>query len=382
MNNKILCVDDEDSILRGFQLNLRKDFELHLASDGVEGLEVFDKEGGFALVLSDMRMPRMNGADMLAEIKKRDHEVSTILLTGHTDFDSAMAAVNDGNVFRMLSKPCPPERLIKVLNDGLEQHDLVRSKRILLDQTLRGAVDALAESLSTAKPLFFGRVQRVRRMANELAEKLAIPNAWRVDVASVFSQLAYLALPENVTEDVYYRKDLTKEVKSLLAKFPEDTRNILNKIPGLEEVGEILKSVDIQYRFEQEKPDGVRIAASILKVALDFDYYEEQGYNRSLIVNTLKEREKDYDPKVTKSLSDLIVIAAETSSLQEISIEDIDIGMRLSQELRLDDGFLIAAAGTDVDRQLLKVIRNYNSCYEDSPFPKKVQVLVPVNLIK
>ena len=382
MNNKIHCVDDEESILRGFQLNLRKDFELHLASDGVEGLELFEKEGGFALVLSDMRMPRMNGAEMLAEIKKRDHEVSTILLTGHTDFDSAMAAVNDGNVFRMLSKPCPPERLIKVLNDGLEQHDLVKSKRILLDQTLRGAVDALAESLSTAKPLFFGRVQRVRRMAKELANKLNIPHAWRVDVAAVFSQLAYLALPENVTEDVYYRKDLNKEIKALLAKFPEDTRNILDKIPGLEEIGEVLKSVDIQYRFEEEKEDGVRIAASILKVALDFDYYEEQGYNRSLIVSTLKERTKDYDPKVTKSLSDLIVIAAETSSLQEIKIEDIDIGMRLSQELRLDDGFLIAAAGTDVDRQLLKVIRNYNSCYAESPFPSKVQVIVPASLLK
>mgnify|MGYP001362001103 FL=1 len=382
MNNKILCVDDEESILRGFQLNLRKDFELHLASDGVEGLEIFEKEGGFALVLSDMRMPRMNGAEMLAEIKKRDHEVSTILLTGHTDFDSAMAAVNDGNVFRMLSKPCPPERLIKVLNDGLEQYDLIRSKRILLDQTLRGAVDALAESLSTAKPLFFGRVQRVRRMANELAMKQDVPNAWRVDVASVFSQLAYLALPENVTEDVYYRRDLSKEVKALLAKFPEDTRNILNKIPGLEEVGEILKSVDVQYRFEEEKDDGVRLAASILKVALDFDYYEEQGYNRSIIVSTLKERNKDYDPKVTQSLSDLIVIAEETSTLQEIKIDDIDIGMRLSQELRLDDGFLIAAAGTDVDRQLLKVIRNYNSCYAESPFPKRIQVIVPVNLLK
>ena len=382
MNNKILCVDDEESILRGFQLNLRKDFELHLASDGVEGLEIFEKEGGFALVLSDMRMPRMNGAEMLAEIKKRDHEVSTILLTGHTDFDSAMAAVNDGNVFRMLSKPCPPERLIKVLNDGLEQYDLIRSKRILLDQTLRGAVDALAESLSTAKPLFFGRVQRVRRMANELAMKQDVPNAWRVDVASVFSQLAYLALPENVTEDVYYRRDLSKEVKALLAKFPEDTRNILNKIPGLEEVGEILKSVDVQYRFEEEKEDGVRLAASILKVALDFDYYEEQGYNRSIIVSTLKERNKDYDPKITQSLSDLIVIAEETSTLQEIKIDDIDIGMRLSQELKLDDGFLIAAAGTDVDRQLLKVIRNYNSCYAESPFPKRIQVIVPVNLLK
>ena len=382
MNNKILCVDDEESILRGFQLNLRKDFEVHLASDGVEGLEVFEKEGGFALVLSDMRMPRMNGADMLAEIKKQNQEVSTILLTGHTDFDSAMAAVNDGNVFRMLSKPCPPERLIKVLKDGLEQHDLVKSKRILLDQTLRGAVEALAESLSTAKPLFFGRLQRVRRMANELAKKLSIPNAWRVDVASVFSQLAYLALPENVTEDVYYRKDLSKDVKSLLSKFPEDTRNILNKIPGLEEIGEILKSVDIQYRFEQEKEDGVRIAASILKVALDFDYYEEQGYDRSIIVSTLRERNKEYDPKVTDTLSDLIVIAAETLTLREIKIEEVDLGMRLSQELRLVDGFLIAAAGTDVDRQLLKVIRNYNSCYAESPFPKKIQVIVPVNLLK
>ena len=209
MNNKILCVDDEDSILRGFQLNLRKDFELHLARDGVEGLEVFDKEGGFALVLSDMRMPRMNGAEMLAEIKKRDNEVSTVLLTGHTDFDSAMAAVNDGNVFRMLSKPCPPERLIKVLNDGLEQHDLVRSKRILLDQTFSRAVDALAESLSTAKPLFFGRIQRVRKLANKLAKFLEVVNSWRVDVASVFSQIAYIGLPENITEDVYYKRKVS-----------------------------------------------------------------------------------------------------------------------------------------------------------------------------
>ena len=70
MNKKILCVDDEDSILRGFQLNLRNKFELHLAPDGQEGLDVFEREGGFAVVLSDMRMPRMNGAEMLAAIKK------------------------------------------------------------------------------------------------------------------------------------------------------------------------------------------------------------------------------------------------------------------------------------------------------------------------
>ena len=378
MNNKILCVDDEESILKGFQLNLRKDFELHMASNGAEGLEVFDRERGFALVLSDMRMPEMNGATMLSEIKKRDHEVVTVLLTGHTDFESAMAAVNEGNVFRMLSKPCPPDTLIKVLNAGLEQHDLIKSKRILLDKTLRGAVDALAQSLSTAKPLFFGRAQRVRRLANELADMLNVPNRWRVDVASVFSQLGYISLPESVCEDVYHKKDLSPEVKKLVKKLPGDIQNLIGKIPGLEEVDAILQKIDVQYRYEENDGKGTRLLASILRVSLDFDFYEELGHDRSVIVQTLKARKDEYDPLVTNSLSNLLVVAEQKFQLEEISIKNLEVGMRLAQELRLDDGFLIASCGVDVDRQLLKVIRNYNSCYAESPFPKKLQVTVPV----
>lgn len=378
MNNKILCVDDEESILRGFQLNLRKNFELHLASNGAEGLEVFDREGGFALVLSDMRMPQMDGATMLSAIKKKDPEVVTVLLTGHTDFESAMSAVNEGSIFRMLSKPCPPEMLIRVLGDGLAQHDLVKSKRILLDQTLRGAVDALAQSLSTAKPLFFGRAQRVRRIANELSETLNLKDAWRVDIASIFSQLAYISLPESVSEDVYYKKELTPGVKEMVRKFPEDTEKILEKIPGLEDVGEILGKLAVQHRFEENDDSGLRRAASILRVALDFDYYEEQGHDRSLIVQTLKSRKDDYDPEVTECLSQLLVVAEQKYRLEEITIRKLEVGMRLAQELRLSDGLLVASSGADVDRQLLKVIRNYVSCYSEMPFPKKIQVTVPV----
>ena len=118
MNNKILCVDDEESILKGFQLNLRKDFELHLASNGVEGLEVFDREQGFALVLSDMRMPQMDGATMLSEIKKRDPEVVTVLLTGHTDFESAMSAVNEEVFFACFPNHARPKCLFGYLTMG------------------------------------------------------------------------------------------------------------------------------------------------------------------------------------------------------------------------------------------------------------------------
>ena len=110
MNRKILCVDDEEAILKGFQLNLRKNFKVHLASDGVEGLKIFEENKDFAVVLSDMRMPRMDGATMLSEIK-RDHLCDSSFNRPHR-FQSAMS-VNNG-VFRMLSKPCPPETLIRL----------------------------------------------------------------------------------------------------------------------------------------------------------------------------------------------------------------------------------------------------------------------------
>ena len=377
MNNKILCVDDEDSILRGFQLNLRKDFELHVASNGIEGLEVFDREGGFSVVLSDMRMPQMDGATMLGEIKKKDPEVVTVLLTGHTDFESAMSAVNSGSVFRMLAKPCPPEELINALRASVEQNDLIRSKRILLDKTLRGAVDALAHSFSIAKPLFFGRAQRVRRLSNELAELMDVPNSWRVDVASVFSQIAYITLPRSVSDDVYYKKKLSSDVKELVKQLPQDTQKVIEKIPGLEEVDEILQKVDIQYRFDQNDDKGVRLLASVLRVALDFDYYEELGHERHVIVKTLRERSKDYDPIVTEALAKLVDMSEQKFHFKEVSFDQLLVGMRLAEDLKIDGGFLLASSGADVDRQLLKVIMNYNSCYEKSPFPEKIQVKVP-----
>ena len=376
MNNKILCVDDEEMILKGFQLNLRKDFELHLASNGVEGIEVFDREGGFSVVLSDMRMPQMDGATMLGEIKKRDPEVVTVLLTGHTDFESAMLAVNSGNIFRMLSKPCPPQDLIKVLHDSIEQNDLIRSKRILLDQTLRGAVDAIAESLSFAKPLFFGRAQRVRRLANELADLMQIENSWRVDVASVFSQIGYISLPNSVSEDVYHKRKLNAEVKEMVKHLPSDTQKVVEKIPGLEDICKILHKVDVQYRFEEDDTGGIRLLASVLRVALDFDYYEEIGQDRSTIVQTFKTRVKEYDPKVIDSLQKLMKIVEKNFRLEEVSIKDLRKGMRLAEDLKVEDKFLVASQGADVDRQLLKVIRNYYYCYNKSPFPKKIQVKI------
>ena len=378
MNNKILCVDDEEAILRGFKLNLRNSFELHFASDGREGLDVFKREGGFAVVLSDMRMPQMSGSEMLQEIKKIDSEVVTVLLTGHTDFESAMSAVNDGNVFRMLSKPCPPAILNKTLKDALEQYNLVVSKRLLLDQTLRGAVDALAQSLAISQPLFFGRAQRVRRLANEIAELTQSKDSWRVGIAAIFSQLPYLSIPQQFVDTVYHKKELNQELKALVLDLPKETQKILELIPGLEDIKEILQRIDVQPKFEVDDGRGIRTTASILRLCLDYDFYKEQGHLDSRIIETFRLRTDNYDPKVVEALAEFLLVESGSFSIVEISTQDLTEGMRLEEDLLLEESMLIASAGADVDRSLLKIIRNYISCYTDFPFPQKIKVRNPV----
>ena len=378
MNNKILCVDDEEAILRGFKLNLRNSFELHFASDGREGLDVFKREGGFAVVLSDMRMPQMSGSEMLQEIKKIDSEVVTVLLTGHTDFESAMSAVNDGNVFRMLSKPCPPAILNKTLKDALEQYNLVVSKRLLLDQTLRGAVDALAQSLAISQPLFFGRAQRVRRLANEIAELTQLKDSWRVGIAAIFSQLPYLSIPQQFVDTVYHKKELNQELKALVLDLPKETQKILELIPGLEDIKEILQRIDVQPKFEVDDGRGIRTTASILRLCLDYDFYKEQGHLDSRIIETFRLRTDSYDPKVVEALAEFLLVESGSFSIVEISTQDLTEGMRLEEDLLLEESMLIASAGADVDRSLLKIIINYISCYTDFPFPKKIKVRNPV----
>ncbi|MFP6900268.1 MAG: response regulator [Opitutales bacterium] len=124
MNRRILCVDDEEAILKGLKLHIRKDFEMFTATNGAEGLEVFENDGPFSVVTADMRMPGMDGATMLAKIKELNPNVSTILLTGHADFEfGGAAALQSGQIFQILTKPCPPEKLIKTLEEAiLEYH--------------------------------------------------------------------------------------------------------------------------------------------------------------------------------------------------------------------------------------------------------------------
>lgn len=129
MTEKILFVDDETNILQAIQRQLRKRFDLATAEGGDEALRILKEQGPFAVIISDMRMPNMNGVELLALVKELHPDTVRLMLTGNADQETAMEAVNSGQIFRFLTKPCPPATLITALALALSQYRLITAER-------------------------------------------------------------------------------------------------------------------------------------------------------------------------------------------------------------------------------------------------------------
>ena len=374
---RVLFVDDQAEVLDSLRIHVSEICEPMVAQTAEEGLEIFKEHGPFTIVVSDQALPGMNGADFLAMVNRRDPYCSTMLLTGHGAYSDAIQAVNDGHVFRLLDKPYSPQALRDAIQAGIRQRQLVESEKILLQETLVGAVNALTETLATVKPLFFGRAQRVKRLAGEMARYLNFPHVWQVETAAVFSQLASITLPEEEAENVFQRKRLVPKIEKLVRKFPEVIDHLLGNIPRLEEVREILDCLMVNEEpYRADDKTLVFQAYEILRAALEYDYIETEGHDSEIALATLKGGKKAFQPEAVEAMSQLLHKSKTRYLVQELSMNELEVGMRLAQDLKLETEMLVAPKGTDISRHFLQVLHNYESCYERSPFPKLIKVFV------
>ena len=124
----VLCVDDEPSVLTTLARGLEwENHEVLRAENGQQALEIL-AERPVDLVISDMRMPLMSGTEFLCEVAGRWPDTVRVLLTGHADIQSAISAVNDGEIYRYLTKPCRNDELKQVVRDGIEKRWMKRER--------------------------------------------------------------------------------------------------------------------------------------------------------------------------------------------------------------------------------------------------------------
>ena len=120
VKSRVLCVDDEPYVLAALSDTLRRRFEITTAGSGRAALDAIATQGPFAAVVTDFAMPGMNGAEFLAHARAAAPETVRILLTGYANASDVAAAVADGRILRVLSKPCPPSTLIRTIEECIE----------------------------------------------------------------------------------------------------------------------------------------------------------------------------------------------------------------------------------------------------------------------
>jgi len=140
MSVKILCVDDESNVLEAYQRNLRKRFTIDTALGGEPALALIASQGPYAVIVTDMQMPGMDGVEFLTRAQQKAPDTVRLMLTGNADQKTAVEAVNKGHVFQFLNKPCPPEMLAVALENGIKQYRLITAEREVLEYTLNGSI--------------------------------------------------------------------------------------------------------------------------------------------------------------------------------------------------------------------------------------------------
>ncbi len=358
---KILCVDDEPLMLEGLQAGLRRRYAVFTAPDGKQGLDVLRHQGPFAVVLSDMRMPVMDGAAFLAEVRREFPDTVRLLLTGQADIAAAAAAVNEGQVFRFLTKPCPPLQLLNAVQSAVEQHHLLTSEKILLEQTLRGSIKALMDVLSLSNPQAFGRATRIKQHVRDLAVRLDVAELWTFEVAAMLAQIGYVALPPETVEKLYRGAEIESAEQSMVARLADIADQLLEDIPRLEAVRGIIRAhARLRTRGAVLKADDiVGLGAEILRIAVDFDHLESGGASEAEALSTMKGRDGAYDPVLLEIFISLRAASAELLEIRELRLSAVKVGMVLSEGLRLRNGALLAARGYEVTRGFVERVRGF-----------------------
>ncbi|MEJ2591453.1 MAG: response regulator [Candidatus Thiodiazotropha sp.] len=344
----VLMVDDDRNLLDSFRRQFRKRLNLETAASGADGVQAVRDGGPFAVVISDMMMPNMNGIEFLSQVSAIAPNTVRIMLTGNANLQVAIDAVNDGHIFRFLNKPVDAELLYRTICDGIQQYRLITNEKVLLNKTLKGAVDLLADILSMVNPTTFSQSSRIKRHVRTIVKSLSLEDAWHYDLAAMLCQLGYISLPQSLIEKSATGEELTLGERQLYQTHSAVGARLLKHIPRLEIVSSMVERqnddvgrIDFQGRLDNTQK--AILGGQILKVAIAFDRLLSQGLSEADAIAQLMDNAREYDPVLVESLE----IGSKHQKLEVLTlpIDELKPGLILDQPVATESGLLLIAKG-------------------------------------
>ncbi len=365
MSERVLMVDDEENVLSAYGRVLRRRFDLETAIGGAEGLRKLKEEGPYAILVSDMRMPDVDGLQVLAAAREHCPETIRIMLTGNADQQTAIDAVNEGSIFRFLNKPCSSELLTATLDAALVQYRLITAERDLLEKTLRGALNMLVELVGMVDTDTFGRAQAIADLSEAVARAMGAPAPWNFAMAGLLSQIGALTLPGDLLGKMRSGSFLNSQERELSARLPEIGASLLHHIPRLEEVADAVyymqKNVNGSgFPVDEKRGGTIPLGGRILRVVSDF-LSLSQGKDPLTIVHDMAFRTTWYDFEVLHALEAVVQQRADAAPKLPVSIQarQARLGMVLVEDVETVDGLLVIPGGSRLGIGHLERLRNF-----------------------
>jgi DNA-binding NarL/FixJ family response regulator len=358
-NPRILCVDDEPHVLAGLRRVFRRQYDVSVAEGAEAALASLAQGPPFAVVISDMRMPGMSGAALLAEVWKRAPDTVRMLLTGQADLESAILAVNEGHLFRFLTKPCPPEALSKAIDAAVAQHRLITSEKVLLEQTLVGSMRVLSEVLALVHPQTFGVGARRHQRARAVAHELGQTDAWHVEVASMLTSVGYVVLPAEVVTKLEVGAPLDGGEVKMTEQVPDVVERVLSHIPRLERVRDVLAHCRVTRGVQRPatRKGPVPLGAHVLNALQDLSVLEAREGNTAKAIAALRAAAA-YESTLLDAVAR--VVQPFPPELRSLALNDLQTDMVLASDVKSSAGALLVARGQPVTVHLIQRLRNFN----------------------
>ena len=364
MDTKVLFVDDEPAVLRSYQRFMGLDYDVETANGGTEGLQKIEESGPFGVVISDMRMPGMNGAEFLTIVKNNYPDSIRMLLTGQADMNDTISAVNNGRIFRFLTKPCPPDTLGPAIDEAIELYNLKHAEKELLEKTLKGTINLLADILSIVRPDLFSRSVRIRQLTHDLATALDIEGIWKAEVAALLSQIGCITISQDILKKRYDGEQLSETDQYEFYKHLPAGQKLLGNIPRLEEISEAISYQEKHFNgggYPRNDVAGqdIPILARILKVANDFDFNQSLGKSNTASIGALTMQAGRYDPDVLDALKSMFNKVEDQYIVKEIKAKNVITGMKLAEGVRTKGDLLLVAKGQEISDAMRLCILNF-----------------------
>ena len=373
MSEKVLLVDDDPNILKAYQRRLRKRFEVETALCSEEGVTAASILGPFAVVVSDMKMPRESGAEFLAKMLKAAPDCVRIMLTGNADQQAAADAVNLGQVFRFLNKPCPAETLEQAIADGIAEHHRLREQRELIGKTAHGCVAMLTKLLSLADPIAFGRAERLAELARNLAESAGREDPWELETAALLSQLGVFTLSSEMRD----RRDAEGPVSDNESELWENqylvAADMIREAPQFAAVARIIELQGDATPLDTDEDRTVQ-AAELLRVALEFDRLQFDGHREPTEAFAILQGDPKGIGAAALEALESVAQTEEARRLAEVDLVELADGMRLIDDVVTTAGMMLVAHGQEVTASLRKRLDAYS---ESHSIQQPLRVLLP-----